>query len=216
MQRRGSSPPAKVVAPVLLVLGVLAASLLFMQGQQGVPARPAGAGARAAGRAPSGGVSDADEAHAAAGVQTGTVTGDVATRFQAQVDEVRARLDASPSDRDLILRLARLLHDGHRVRDALPLYRQAMDLDPADPQPYYDLASAWAGMGEWDAAAGVLGERLERDPGDAVAIYDLGVVRASQGRMEEARTLMESALQATSDGTMRARISETLARMKGA
>ena len=204
---RGSS--VRVVAPIVLVLGVVAATLLFLRSQPAITGR-SGVGAGAQQTAP------ADAAHEAAGVRTGGETGDVAARFQQQVEDLEAELAAAPSDRGLILRLAQLLHDGHRVADALPLYRRAMELDPSDPQPYYDLASAQAGLGDWDAAAAVLEELLDQDPQDAVALYDLGAVRANQGRPAEAARLLEEAREATSDGALRALISEALARLKGA
>lgn len=204
---RGSS--LRVVAPAILVVGVMAATMLFLRNQPAVSV-DAGVGGGARQEAP------ADAAHAAAGVETGGAAGDVAARFQQQVEALEAQLAAAPSDRGLVVRLAQLLHDGHRVADALPLYRRAMELDPSDPQPFYDLASVHAGLGDWDAAAAVLEERLDQDPGDAVALYDLGAVRGNQGRPAEAARLLEEARVATSDGALRARISEALARLKGA
>ena len=198
----------RVVAPAILVVGVLAAVLLFFRSQPARTTRPTPGSAERT-SAP------ADAAHAAAGVRTGGETGDVAARFQQQVEALEAQLAASPSDRALVLRLAQFLHDGHRVADAVPLYRRAMELDPEDPQPYYDLASAYAGLGEWESAAEVLDQRLDQDPTDEVALYDLGAVRANQGRTADARRLLEEAREATTDGALRARISEALARLKG-
>lgn len=207
MSRGHSGPSVRVIAPAALVVGVMAAVFLFLKSQ---PARTAGPASRATEQegAP------ADAAHAAAGIRTGGEAGDVAARFRQQVEALEAQLAAAPTDRGLILRLAQFLHDGHRVADALPLYRRAMELDPADPQPYYDLASAYAGLGEWESAAEVLDQRLGQDPTDAVALYDLGAVRANQGRTADARRLLEEAREATTDGALRARISEALARLK--
>ena len=209
MSRAGGGPAVRVIAPALLVVGVIAATLLFLRAQ---PAPPAGPPSPAS-PGPAG--SAADAAHAAGGIQMGAGAGDVAARFQQQVEAMQAQIHAAPSARQLILRLAQLLHDGHRVEDALPLYRQAMTLDPTDPQPYYDLASAYAGMGDWDAAAQVLEDLLDQKPGDAVALFDLGAVWANQGRTVEARRLMEQAQQASTDATLRARASEALARLRG-
>lgn len=208
MRRLEQGASVRVFAPLVLVVGVVAATFLFLRSQ---PARRDGAGSGA--ETPT---APADAAHAAAGVQTGNGAGDVAARFQEQVRALEAQLAANPGDRGMVLRLAQLLHDGHRVGDALPLYRRAMELDPSDPQPYYDLASAHAGLGDWDAAASVLEERLDLNRQDAVALYDLGAVRANQGRPAEAVRLLEEAREATSDGALRARISEALARLKGA
>ncbi len=97
----------------------------------------------------------------------------------------------------------------------MPYYRKAIELDPAEAQAYYDLASAHAELGEWDEAADVLQDRLDQDPGDAVARYDLAAVRANEGRTEEAARLFEEARAATTDGALLARISDALARLKG-
>ncbi len=88
-------------------------------------------------------------------------------------------------------------------------------MDSLDPQGYYDLASAHAGLHEWSLAADVLRDRLDQDSSDAVALYDLGAVRANQKRFAEARVLFERARTATSDGEMLSRISQALARLRG-
>jgi len=194
------APSVRVVAPAILVVGVLGATFFFLRGQ------PAGGGSA---------VVPADADLPSARARVGAATGDVAQRFKAQVEALQAQLEATPSDRDLVLRLAQLLHDGHQIPEALPLYRRAMAMEPTDPQPFYDLASAYGTLGEWDAAAGVLQERLSQDPGDAVALYDLGAVRANQGRTEEATRLLVQARNATSDGATLSRISQALARLKG-
>lgn len=145
-----------------------------------------------------------------------TPAGGAAPRFERRVSELRVRAAAHPDDRGAILELARLLHDGHRPGDAVPLYRRALELDRDEARVWYDLAAAHGALGEWEEAASVLGERLDDDPGDAVALYDLGAVRANQGRMEEARLHLEASGAATTDGALLARISQALARMRGA
>ena len=139
--------------------------------------------------------------------------GDAATVFRSRVESLEARLAEAPSDRSAQLELARLLHDGHRTADAVPLYRSALALAPGDAEVVYDLASALGELGEWDAAADVLKSRLENHPSDAVAMYDLGAVRANQGRAEEARRHLEAAREAATDGALLARISAALARL---
>jgi len=111
--------------------------------------------------------------------------------------------------------MARLLHDGHSgPRMPCRTIGRPSRLDPADPYAYYDLASLHGELGEWDDAADVLRDRLDRDVGDAVALYDLGAVRANQGRVVEARGLLMRARDATTDGELLARISQALARLK--
>jgi tetratricopeptide (TPR) repeat protein len=199
---------AREMAPALLIVGVVAAASLFARSQT---AEGAGASGRAAAGAIAG---PATAAHEAVGVEMPGGAGDVAALFTGRVDALRAQLAAAPDDRALILQLARLLHDGHRAADAVPLYRKAISLDPEDPQPYYDLASVHGDLEEWDAAADDLMERLDQNPHDVVALYDLGAVRANQGRTEEARRLLAEARETTSDGATLARISQALSRLK--
>lgn len=199
---------ARVVAPALLIAGVLGASGLFYRSR--LPGEPGGTATHPA--APS----SPSMAPAPSGARPGPAGGgDVAALFRERVAALEARLGDAPDDRDALLELARLLHDGHRVPDAIPYYRRARALNRKDAQVTYDLASAHAEVGEWEQAAAVLLDRLDDDPGDAVALYNLGAVRANQGRTADAVNRLTQAQGATSDGALLARISQALARLKG-
>lgn len=126
--------------------------------------------------------------------------------FRDRVQRLESALRASPDDRDLHLELAHLLHDGHRVDEALPHYRRALELDPADPSAAYDLAGAYGTLGRWAEAEAVLRARIERAPGDATALYDLGAVRANRGDPVGARRWWARARAATEDPEIRGRI----------
>ena len=186
-----------IVLPALLLAGIVAATLGFAR-SRGAPPPPQIGQATHASRMPF--------ANAPAG--------DAPTLFRRQADELEARLARAPSDRDALLELARLLHDGHRAADAIPLYRRALALAPGDAQVVYDLASAHGELGEWEEAAVVLIERLDDHPGEAVTLFDLGAVRANQEKVEEARLYLEAAREATTNGALLARISQALARLK--
>jgi len=191
-------PSSQIVLPALLLVGIAAATAGFVR-TRAVQARRRG-----------------EESVPATAAQAPAVAnaGNAASVFQRRVESLEARLAAAPSDRDALLELARLLHDGHRTAAAVPLYRRALALTPDDAAVVYDLASAHGELGEWDAAADVLTARLADQPGDAVALYDLGAVRANQGRAEEARRHLEAAREVATDGALLARISEALARLK--
>lgn len=210
---------ARVIAPIALLVGVLGAVALFAvrRGAVGTPV-PAAPRATAPGRSGTGATpTDAEaaaKAHAAVGIVSGSAEAATAA-YEQRLHALRVGVDADPEAREGVLELARLLHDGHRTDDAVAWYRRAIELDPADAQPYYDLASAHGELGQWDLAAGVLLDRLDRDPGDAVARYDLAAVRANQGRAEEAVRLFEEARETATDGALLARISDALARLKG-
>jgi tetratricopeptide (TPR) repeat protein len=148
-------------------------------------------------------------AHAAAGVST-TGLSTVQTAFHQEVESLRARVRADPNNIQLLLGLARLLHDGHLASEAIAYYRAAIRLDPSLAQPYYDLAAAYAETNDWAGASRVLRERLLIDPQDAVAMYDLGATLANQGETGAAREWWTRVSRAASDPNLRSRSEQSL------
>jgi cytochrome c-type biogenesis protein CcmH/NrfG len=71
-------------------------------------------------------------------------------------------------------------------------------------------------MGEWVLARDVLRARLRDAARDPIALYDLGVVEANMGDGDAAVALWERAAAAAPDAQLRARIEESLARIRGA
>lgn len=145
-----------------------------------------------------------DEAHAAAGVSTSSLAS-VQSSFHQRIEEAKARLDEAPDDRERVLEVARLLHDGHRPDEAVEYYRRAVDLDPTDGQAYYDLAQSHVDRGAWGDASAVLRSRLRVDPNDAVALYDLGAVLANAGDLAGARAAWTELVSAGGDAALRQR-----------
>jgi Flp pilus assembly protein TadD len=138
----------------------------------------------------------------------------VAAAFEQRVAALETRLGASPDDRATLLELARLLQDGHRVQEAVQLYRRVIELDPSEAQPYYDLASAHADLGDWAAARAILQERLSLAPGDAVAMYDLGAVEANAGDASAAVLWWQRARESTSDPELKARADAAISQLR--
>ncbi len=209
-RRLSGSPPPGVLAPALLFTGMAIAVFLFGQSYSRRDGRRAPAAAGSSAVSPSDSAAAA-AAHAAMGVPPGG--GDAGVVFREKVQALKHRLAAEPDNRHLVLQFAQLLRDGHQGRKAVPYYRKAIAMDSADPQPYYDLATIYASVGDWDQAADLLRRRIGMDAGDAVALYDLGAVRANQRRTKEARALFEQARSATSSGPLIQRISRALARL---
>ena len=190
---------ARVLTPAIVVLAA-AGILVVARGEGRTPATPAAA--------PAG---DPAAAHAAAGVVAGP---EVQAAFEARLRNLQAQVDAAPRDRARVLELARLLHDGHRTREAVPLYQRAIEIDPSEPGALFDLASAYGELGEWGRARDVLRARVEAAPADAVALYDLGVVEANLGDDAAAAELLRRALSVVgTDTELRARIEDVLSRL---
>ncbi len=193
---------ARLPLALSLVLGLAISGVLYARragGPESAPDDPAAAAARA---------------HEAAGVVVGDV-GPVAPGFQARIDSLTARMESAPDDLDRVLELARLLHDGHRPDEAVPLYRRAQELEPGRAEVTYDLAAALSAAGDGEGASDVLRRRLDDVPDDAVAMYNLGALRANAGDTEGARRWFDRAVTTTSDGALRARAREALDRLGG-
>lgn len=154
-------------------------------------------------------------AHAGLGDGAGGVAPsvEVAAAFDDRVRTLESHVASAPENRELRLALARLLHDGHREREAVEHYQRALEMDPGDAQVHYDLAAAWVALGELDHAEAVLRARLDAVPDDAVAMYDLGAVRANKGDTGAAAQWWRRARSATSDPALVPAIDDALQRL---
>lgn len=197
--RRGA--PTRGLTAAVIALALAGAATLVLRPRSEAPPSSSPADAAAS-------------AHAAGGIVTGP---EVQAAFDGRVRDLEARLKAAPDDRGLVLELARLLHDGHRTREAIAHYRRAVALEPADPIAQYDLAAAHGEVGEWTEAREVLRARVAAAPGDAVALYDLGVTEVNLGDGEAAVRSWERARAAAgADAALGARIDEAIARVGAA
>lgn len=131
--------------------------------------------------------------------------------FRTRVAALEHAVEAAPDDRARVLELARVLHDGHRLEEAVPLYRRAVELDPDEPSAVYDLSTALLFLGRRREAREALEAHLDRVPGDATTLYNLGAVLASGGDGAGARLRWTQALEASPDPALRARIERGLA-----
>ena len=91
-------------------------------------------------------------------------------------------------------RYARLLRDQGRLDEALPLYRQAAALSPADPQVWYELATSLQQAGRSEEARAAFEEALRHDPGRPQAHNSLAIALAGAGRLGEATEHLRAAL----------------------
>jgi Flp pilus assembly protein TadD len=137
----------------------------------------------------------------------------LASTFEARVATLEAHVASAPEDRGLRLALARLLHDGHREREAVEHYREALAMDPEDARIYFDLAAAYGAQGDWAGAEEVLAARLEMAPSDAMAMYNLGAVQANRGDVAAAESWWRKAAAAAEDETLAASAAHALARI---
>jgi tetratricopeptide (TPR) repeat protein len=81
--------------------------------------------------------------------------------------------------------------------DAVRVYREAIEIDPTDPKPYFYLGKTYATRGLYDQSKEVMEQAVRLNPNFApYADLTLGVALANDGDYEEAATYFEAALEA--------------------
>jgi adenylate cyclase len=92
-----------------------------------------------------------------------------------------------PSSADILHWHAAILFYSARVDESIPLFRQALRLNPMPPNVYYrHFGVALRDSGQYDEAIALLKKAIEREPNDLVARYGLTSTFAMAGRMDEA------------------------------
>ena len=134
--------------------------------------------------------------------------------FRAELAMLQLRLRREPDDTALLARTARLLQDAHQPREAVVYYQRYLELDPANRRVWLDLASAHAGLGQWDDAEKASLAVLERHPGDAEVMYNLGAIHANKGEYAEARDWWEKVKAQEGDGELASLAEASLLRVE--
>jgi tetratricopeptide (TPR) repeat protein len=80
--------------------------------------------------------------------------------------------------------------------EAEAYFRKAAELAPNDPAPLISLGEQYADIGEWEAAAAVFLQAVQRDPQNTFAKRRLADVYMLQGKLDEAKTVVDQVLKA--------------------
>jgi hypothetical protein len=105
---------------------------------------------------------------------------------QRLLTELRGRIARNPSDLSALVSLAQLYFDAGKFQQALPYYRRALALDPANPDTRTDYATVLHATGQDLAALEQLSEVLKERPDFPAALFNRGVVDAAVGRRTDA------------------------------
>jgi predicted O-linked N-acetylglucosamine transferase (SPINDLY family) len=106
-------------------------------------------------------------------------------------------------------------HRGGDPDGAVPLYRQVVQLDPAQAQAWYLLGAACRELGRLEEAEASLEQALRLQPERADVHNHLGVVRARQGKLLEAAAAFRQAVHLQPDHAEAARNLEAALRRQG-
>ena len=115
----------------------------------------------------------------------------VSHAVRLEISTLQQEVEESPQDTARVLRLARLLHDGHRLEEAASYYERYVALNGADRQAWLDLANCYAGLNKWHEALVATDALLQVVPGDLEATYNLGAIHANLGDSRRAREYWE-------------------------
>ncbi|HKI02365.1 MAG TPA: sulfatase-like hydrolase/transferase [Thermoanaerobaculia bacterium] len=114
-------------------------------------------------------------------------------KLDAALAELEALVAADPANAVFRGRLAAALRDRGDTARALPLYRQAAETTPADPEAWYNLAAALQEAGRLAEARDAIEQALRLDGSRPEAHNTLGIVELSEGKLEAARSEFETA-----------------------
>ncbi|HMB92087.1 MAG TPA: tetratricopeptide repeat protein [Rhodothermales bacterium] len=137
----------------------------------------------------------------------------LAPSFHVEMEALRQRLDASPQDTTALIRMAQLLHDGHKTEEAITYYQRYLDLHPQGQQAWLDLARSYGELGQWEAALTATEDMLEQFPDNPAALYNLGAIYANTSRLADARTTWERVATQSKDSAMKTKAEVALKRL---
>jgi tetratricopeptide (TPR) repeat protein len=103
------------------------------------------------------------------------------------IAEGEKALALAPNSADIVNLYAIILTYAGRWQEAIPLYREALRLNPKPPNNYYrHFAVVLRETGQYDEAISLLKKAIEQEPNDSLAYLVLTTVYSYAGRQEEA------------------------------
>jgi Flp pilus assembly protein TadD len=113
---------------------------------------------------------------------------------EAALSELEALVAADPRNPVFRGKLAQAWKERGRMDRAVPLYRQAAEDAPDDPEAWYNLATALRGSGQTAEAREALRKALHLDPARPEAHNTLAILQLADGKPDAARQELELAI----------------------
>ena len=98
----------------------------------------------------------------------------------------REAIDSGLSNSAPYLNLALICKKGKRTREAIALYKKAIQINPHYPDAYTNLGSLYKGLGNLDQALASTLKSLELEPNNLDALINLGGIYKDLGNLEQA------------------------------
>jgi adenylate cyclase len=129
-----------------------------------------------------------DSSLAHARIRLGYVYAAMIRQHDKGIAEGEKALALAPNSADVVNLYAIILTYSGRWHEAIPLYREAIRLNPKPPNNYYrHFAVALREAGQYDEAISLLKKAIGQEPNDSLAYLVLTTVYSYAGRQEEAR-----------------------------
>jgi tetratricopeptide (TPR) repeat protein len=129
-----------------------------------------------------------DSSLASAHVHLGYVYAAMIRQHDKGIAEGEKALALAPNSADVVLHYAIILTYSGRWYEAIPLYREALRLNPIPPNEYYrHFAVVLRETGQYDEAISLLKKAIKQEPDDIFSHLVLTSVYSYAGRREEAR-----------------------------
>jgi tetratricopeptide (TPR) repeat protein len=137
-----------------------------------------------------------DSTLALARVRLGYVYAAMTRQHDKGIAEGEKALALAPNSADIVNMYAIILTYAGRWHEAIPLYREALRLNPKPPNNYYrHFAVALREVGQYEEAIIQLKKAIEQEPNDPLAYLVLTTAYSYAGREEEARSAAAEVLE---------------------
>jgi adenylate cyclase len=129
-----------------------------------------------------------DSSLAHARIRLGYIYAAMIRQHDKGIAEGERALALAPNSADIVNLYAIILTYAGRWHEAIPLFREALRLNPKPPNSYYrHFAVVLRETGQYDEATSLLKKAIEQEPHDPFAYLVLTTVYSYAGREEEAR-----------------------------
>lgn len=113
--------------------------------------------------------------------------GNVKSEVYEQMEAMKKKIDASPSDTTTMLEYADLLYAAHRQSEAQTYYEKILSLDGNRTDILTKLTAIYYNKQDFQAAKEINDKIISIDPNDLFAKYNKGAIAVSLGDRETAR-----------------------------
>jgi tetratricopeptide (TPR) repeat protein len=119
----------------------------------------------------------------------------MARQYDKAVAEGERAIALAPNSADVIYNYAAILCYAGRFEEAIPLFREALRLNPMPPNAYYrHFGMTLREAGHYEEAIAITKKAIEKEPDDLLAHVGMVVHYTYAGRMDEARAAAREVL----------------------